>query len=68
MKERPFGKHCHPQVVHVPKGHCSALNGAPPLMICHKAGRGPPDGSFCKLGVLFCGCRYDESPTVRGLC
>ncbi|OLP80077.1 60S ribosomal export protein NMD3 [Symbiodinium microadriaticum] len=24
------------EVVHVPKGHCSALNGAPPLMLCHK--------------------------------
>lgn len=27
---------CVDDVVHVPKGHCSALNGAPPLMLCHK--------------------------------
>lgn len=27
---------CVDDVVHVPKGHSTALNGAPPLMLCHK--------------------------------
>ena len=27
------------EVVHVPKGHSTALNGAPPLMLCHKVSR-----------------------------
>ena len=57
-----------PEVVHVPKGHIATLNGAPPLLLCHKVQQFQLSTCICNQhspGVFVPACFVSSRSQMR---